>query len=336
MDQNPAPMPSRVTLCIPTYRRTRWLAESIASALGQTFPDLVVEVHEDGTPDDAVADVVSQFGDPRLRFVRHAENVGIAGNFNRSLLGAATEYVLHLGDDDVAAPTLVERTVAALDANPSAGLAHARFEVIDASGASVVAEEDWLGTPSPPLEEGTAFVEKSMLEGCRVCHSTALVRRSAVPEGGFRQEDGPAFDFAFWLRMAENWDVAWIDEVLCRYREHTQSFSSSVNDLTGHGYVQTEKMLREVRAVKRRHTATLPPGRHRARLERLADRALLKGFVYRLRERTLPERRFGPTLRGLAQLARREPRLVREPTAWALLAGAVVGPRAVDRLKGRA
>ena len=35
------------------------------------------------------------------------------------------------------------------------------------------------------------FVERSMRHGCRICSSTALIRRSAVPPGGFRVEDAP-------------------------------------------------------------------------------------------------------------------------------------------------
>jgi hypothetical protein len=226
--------------------------------------------------------------------------------------------------------------VAALDASPSAGFVHSRFALIDARGEYLMREEDWLGTPSPALETGVAFVEKSMLHGCRVCSSTALIRRSAVPEGAFRLQDYPPFDFAFWLRMSETWDVAWIGEVLCRYRIHSGSFTSGVADVTDHGYLQAEKTLREVHDVKRRHALTVPAGPRRAGLEKLADRALRRDLVYRVRERTLPDRPFVPTLRGLADLARREPSLVREPDAWALLAGSVVGPRAVERLKGRA
>jgi glycosyltransferase involved in cell wall biosynthesis len=327
---------ARVTVCIPTYQRTQWLAETIASALGQTYADLVVEVHDDATPGDSVERVVAQFSDPRLRYIRHADNAGIVGNFTRSLLGATTDYVIQLGDDDVAEPTLVEATVAALDAHPSAGFAHSRFALIDATGAYLMEQEDWLQTPSPPLEAGVAFVEKSMLAGCRVCSSTALIRRSAVPEGGFLQEDYPPFDFAFWLRMAETWDVAWLPEVLCRYRIHSHSFTSGVADVTDHGYLQAEQTLRVVLDVKRRHAATLPEGPRRTKLERLADQALRRDLVYRVRERTLPDRPFGQTLRGLVDMAKREPSLVREPTAWALLAGSVVGSRAVERLKGRA
>jgi glycosyltransferase involved in cell wall biosynthesis len=294
----------------------------------------VVEVHDDATPDDSVVEVVAGFDDPRLHLIRHPENAGIVGNFTRSLLGASTDYVLQLGDDDVAEPTLVEKTAAALDEYPSAGFAHSRFVLIDAAGDALT-DQDWLETPSPPLEAGTDFVEKSMAHN-RVCSSTALIRRSAVPEGGFRQEDYPAFDFAFWLRMTETWDVAWVDEVLCRYRIHAESFSADRSDLTDEGYLQAERTLRDAHAVKRRHAATLEPGPRRSHLERLADQALRRGLVGRVREQTVPERRFGPTLRGLADLTRREPSLIREPTAWKLLAGSVVGPRTIERLKGRA
>ena len=321
---------TRVTVCIPTYSRVQWLGETIASALGQTFTDLVVEVHDDATPDDSVERVVAQFSDPRLKYIRYAENVGIVGNFTRSLLGATTEYVIQLGDDDIAEPTLVEKTVAALDRYPSAGMVHSRFSLIDAEGGVLVADEDWLGTPSPPLEPGSVFIERSMLHGSRVCTSTALIRRSAVPSDGFRQRDHPPFDFVFWLRMAKAWDIAWLDETLCAYRIHQKSFTSGLSDVTDHGYMQAERMMREVHRVK------LEQADGRRDWVRLADRGLRTEMVYRVRERTLPDRRFGATFRGLGRAARREPSLLREPTAWALLAGSLVGQRWVDRLKGRA
>ena len=323
----------RVTVCIPTYKRTRWLADTIASALGQTFTDLVVEVHDDATPGDAVARVVGQFDDPRLRLIAHERNAGIVGNFTRSLLGAETEYVLQLGDDDVADPRLVEATVAALDAHPTAGVAHARFAIIDDTGATLDPEQDWLGDPAPPLESGAAFVERSMHYGCPICSSTALIRRAAVPDGAFRQEDYPQFDFVFWLRMAERWDVAFVPESLCRYRVHVNSHTSALSDITETGYLDDERTLREVHALKRRYLATLPDPR---RLERIADRALRRDLVGRVRTQTLPERALAPTVRGLRRAARREPRLLIDPLAWALLAGALLGPRRLDRLKGRA
>ncbi len=106
--------------------------------------------------------------------------------------------------------------------------------------------------------------------------------------------------------------------------------------MTGTGYLQAERTLREVHAVKRRHAATLAPGPRRTALERAADRALRQDIISRVRERTLPDRPFKATVRGLADATRREPALLRERNAWALLAGSVLGAGAVERLKGRA
>ena len=206
--------------------------------------------------------------------------------------------------------------------------------LIDAEG-NVLEDQDWLEVPSPPLETGTEFVEKSMAHN-RVCSSTAMIRRSAVPEGAFREADSPAFDFACWLRMSEHWDVAWVDEVLCRYRIHAESFSFDLSDLTDEGYLQTEEGLRAAHAVKRRHAATLAPGARRSHLEKLADQALRQDLVRRVRAQTMPERRFRPTLRGLTQLVRHEPTVLLEPNAWKLLAASVIGPETVKRLKSRA
>ena len=70
------PPMARVTVCIPTYKRVQWLGATIASALGQTFTDLVVEVHDDATPDGSVEEVVAGFDDPRLRYVRWDDERG--------------------------------------------------------------------------------------------------------------------------------------------------------------------------------------------------------------------------------------------------------------------
>ena len=95
--------------------------------------------------------------------MRWEANAGIVGNFTRSLLGASTEYVIQLGDDDIAEPTLVARTVAALDAFPRAGVAHSRFSLIDADGAVLMADAGLArDAVAAALEPGAVFVERSM------------------------------------------------------------------------------------------------------------------------------------------------------------------------------
>ena len=66
-----------------------------------------------------------------------------------------------------------------------------------------------------------------------------------------------------------------------------------------------------------------------------AARSMRRELIWMARNETLPERRFGRTLHALAAGLRIDPRLVAEPAAWSLLAGSVVGPRTVGRLRGR-
>lgn len=330
-------MAERVTVCIPTYARTRWLAEAIESVLAQTFGDFVLLVGDDATPGDAVRPVVEAYDDPRIRFVRFERNAGIVGNFNRLLELSETDYVLQIGDDDAIHPDLLAETVAALDRDPRVGLVHTRFDLIDDDGDLLEADTDWTGgLVRDAVEPGHVFLRESMLHSCRVCASTALLRRSAVPPWGFREEDSPPFDFGCWLEMTRGWHFAFLARPLCRYRVHEESFTSALADATESGYLQRVEAVDEVRRVKQgfleRH---YEPGPERATLDGMADRALRRELVARVRQGTLPERRIGPTASGLATLARAQPSLLREPTAWALLAGAVVGQRGVTALRRR-
>jgi glycosyltransferase involved in cell wall biosynthesis len=326
----------RATVCIPTYARTDWLAEAIQSVLDQTFGDFVLLIGDDATPGDTVRPVVEAFDDPRIQFVRFEENLGIVGNFNRTLWMSETDYVLQIGDDDVIHPELLEATVTALDENPGAGLAHARFDLIDGQGAVLDTDLDWTGDlTEDTVEPGAVFIRKSMLQSwSRVCTSTALLRRAAVPEWGFLDEFAPPFDYGCWLEIARGWDMAYVARSLCRYRVHDRSFTSGLADPTDSGYLQGFENVRDMRRVKlaflERH---YPPGRQRRELARLAERNMRRELVARVRVDTVPARRLGPTARGLASVARAEPSVLREPATWALLAGSVVGQRAVTSLR---
>jgi glycosyltransferase involved in cell wall biosynthesis len=323
----------RVTVCIPTYNRPRWLASAIESVLAQTYDDFVLEIHDDATPGPAVSDIASRYArDPRVRLVEHTRNAGIVGNFTRSLLRAQTEYVLQLGDDDEMHPDLLARTVEALDTFPSAGLAHTGFDLIDDDGRVLQAGADWTVVGGhAPLEPRERFIRASMVYGCRVCSSTALIRRSAVPPGAFLQEDFPPFDFACWLRMAIDHDVAFVPRSLCRYRLHGQSHSAGVSELSGGVYLEDIETIDAVHRVKLRHIAATGGSRE---LARLARRGSAHAVLARIRRDTVPHRRLGPTVRRLAKGVRTEPALARHPEAWLLLGASVLGPRAVARIRG--
>ena len=325
----------RVTIVIPTYNRARWLGGAIESALGQTLPDFRVLVSDNASTDETAA-VVAGFDDPRLSYVRLDRNVELNEHFNRCIERTESEYLFLLPDDDRMLPELLEVAVPVLDAHPRVGLVHGRVRNVDDDDRVIADDHDMTGLRELTIESGHDFIRRSLRESYRVHASTAVIRAAALDGLRLDQADYPATDFALWLRLALNWDVAFVPRTLAVYRLHSTSYTSGGAGLTSGGYVQGTSLITAVRDVKERLLAEHGPliG-DVARLRAHARRSYREALLNQAGHLTLPGRRLPETARVLADCLRRDPRTAFEPGAWRLLAGAVLGRRAVERVKRR-
>jgi glycosyltransferase involved in cell wall biosynthesis len=327
---------ARVAVCIPTFNRSAYLRQAIESVLGQTSSDYLILVSDNASTDDT-ADVVAAFGDARLSYVRLEQNVGWLGNFNACLGRVDAEFALVLGDDDQLLPTFLEETVAVLDAQPRVGLVHTAFDLVDAEGARLLGGVNWTdGLVEDTVETGDEFIRESMRWSCRVCASTVLLRTAALPQLRFDPIDLPAADFGLWLRIALNWDVAFLAKPLVRYRIHEASDSASWGAAERAGYLRGFEILERTRDVKLRLLAAHGdrwPDRRDLRAQ--TEWALHREIVNSIRSATLPERRLAPTVSLVSRSLRRHPRLALRPEPWRLVAASLLGRRAVARLRNR-
>ena len=81
-DQSTAPHPL-LSIGLPVHNGANFLAETLRSIASQTFTDFELII-ADNASTDATASICLEFArlDPRVRYVRHPENVGAAANFN--------------------------------------------------------------------------------------------------------------------------------------------------------------------------------------------------------------------------------------------------------------
>ncbi len=105
-----------VTVLISTYNRRRYLPEAIASVLRQTYRNFELFIIRDGG--EEVADIVSSFNDPRIRFIDRAENRGKAASLNQAIACAKGKYTCYLDDDDVFYPHHIETLVREIEKEP--------------------------------------------------------------------------------------------------------------------------------------------------------------------------------------------------------------------------
>lgn len=322
-----------VTVVIPTYNRPRWLGEAIGSVLAQTYGDFELVVSDNASAPET-AEVVARYDDPRLRYVRREEHTDMNTHFSFWLRNVETPFLFLLPDDDLMYPELLESAVAMLEREPSAGAVHAQADVIGDDGRLVHAAHDMSGAGADVVEPGAEFVRAAMRSAYRVHASTALFRTAAVRDLAYEQADYPATDFGLWLRLAAEWDIAFIGRPLAAYRVHGGSYTALGADVRPQGYLQGREMIESIRTAKLRFLDArgdaYPDAR---RLRRDAKRALRRQLVTRTSILTYPERRLARIVRELARDARRDPRVVTDGGAWRLVAGGALGPRLVERLK---
>ncbi len=102
-----------VSIVLPTYKRADVLPHAIRSVLAQSYASLELIIVDDNSPDDT-ASVVASFDDSRIRYVRNDPNLKLPRALNRGFSLARGELLSWTSDDNLYAPTAIERMVEAL------------------------------------------------------------------------------------------------------------------------------------------------------------------------------------------------------------------------------
>ncbi len=133
-DSPPLPGDPVVSVIIPAYGGAAVLPAAIESVLKQTWQDFEIVVVDDCSPDNT-AEVVRGMSDPRIRYLRNAENQG-AFTARKTAMGRARgKLIAFLDQDDAFHPDKLACHVRFMEAHPEVGSScNARFNVESWSG----------------------------------------------------------------------------------------------------------------------------------------------------------------------------------------------------------
>src|ERR1043165_7081628 len=91
-----------ISILIPAYNAAPWIADTIKSALNQTYPRKEVVVVDDGSIDQTLQ-VARQFASKTVSIVTQ-ENQGASAARNKALELCQGDYIQWLDADDLLAP----------------------------------------------------------------------------------------------------------------------------------------------------------------------------------------------------------------------------------------
>jgi glycosyltransferase involved in cell wall biosynthesis len=108
-----------VSIGLPVRNGERYLGEAARSVLDQDHGQLELVI-SDNASDDGTEEICRELAstDGRVRYHRHAQDIGLVPNFNSVLHRARGTYFKWMGDDDRLAPTYVSRCAEVLDDDP--------------------------------------------------------------------------------------------------------------------------------------------------------------------------------------------------------------------------
>jgi glycosyltransferase involved in cell wall biosynthesis len=104
-----------VSVIIPVYNGERYLAQTIESALAQTYQPIEIIVINDGSTDGS-AEVVKRFPSVRYHF---QENRGIGGAKNSGIELAKGDFLAILEQDDLWSTNKITQQMAAFEGDPA-------------------------------------------------------------------------------------------------------------------------------------------------------------------------------------------------------------------------
>jgi glycosyltransferase involved in cell wall biosynthesis len=216
-----------VTIGIPTWNRADgYLRQALKSALDQTWPHIEIIV-ADNCSSDSTDELVAGFGDSRIRYFKHSENIGANNNFNFCVDQARGSYFLLLHDDDLIDPDFIEACMNSLEPGEEVGIIRTGTRLIDAGGAvrrEVPNEVGGLSTTGFILGW---FERRTALYMCSTLFNTRRLRDI----GGFLSKTNLYQDVVAEVKLAARFGRKDVREVKASFRRHDDNRGSAARTM---------------------------------------------------------------------------------------------------------
>ncbi len=191
-----------VSVVIASWNTAVHLPQALASAVGQTWPNLEVIVVDDGST-DATREAIAPFL-PRVRYERRSHQ-GLAAARNEGIRLAQGDYIALLDADDVWRPEKIATQVEIAGRHPETGLVvcnGVEFAEDRVLRETLLAEAFLRALAASPSGEVTADFQRDLIARCGIsCPSQVLIPRGVLQECGPFSDSG-AQDYDYYLRVS--------------------------------------------------------------------------------------------------------------------------------------
>lgn len=213
---------SSVSVIIPTYNRADFIAETLESVLTQTYEPCEIIIVDNGSTDDTLARL-APYGDV-VRVIGEAQS-GMGGAYarNTGIKHAKGDYIAILDSDDLWHPDKLKLQMALLTNDKNLAWAYSDSVEFEHDKSNIL----YVQSKRFKLHEG--MILKPLFIKNFIVSATPVIRRDVFDQVGFYHPLPKATDWDMMLRIAANYPIALVPQILAYKRRH----AANVTTLTG-------------------------------------------------------------------------------------------------------
>jgi glycosyltransferase involved in cell wall biosynthesis len=203
-----------VSIILPTFNGQKYIAQAIESCLAQTYTNFELIIINDCSQDNTLT-IAEKYAaiDGRIKVITNAENQNLPKSLNIGFGHASGAYFTWTSDDNLYAPTALEKMVEELEVSGS-DVVYSSYTMIDEKGVQI--------NKYAQRKEGLLF-------GCVVGPCFLYKKEVHDHLGGYNSERFRAEDMDFWMRTVVRFSVRYMDNsALYFYRLHQSSLSTQI------------------------------------------------------------------------------------------------------------
>jgi glycosyltransferase involved in cell wall biosynthesis len=193
-----------VSICIPSFNAAGFIRESILSVFDQDYKNIELIIIDDASSDETASIVAELISDAHIPVVFdvNSSNLGLAGNWNKTLELASGKYIKVLPSDDKISVNCISKSVEAMESHGEAVIAFSPRVVIDRESV----EKLQIDFFSEGIVSAKKLIYSSMLFGTNLIGEPgAVLFKSEVVRkiGGFDGSLPYVIDLDYWVRLLQ-------------------------------------------------------------------------------------------------------------------------------------
>lgn len=232
-----------VSIIMPAYNATTYIADAIESVLHQTHPHWELLIINDGSKDNTEEIIKPFLSDSRIQYFKQ-ENKGVSAARNVGLKNMKGDYFCFLDADDVLPPNSLADRLKIFQTNSQVKYVDGVVEKKDHSLKQILL----IYIPAFPLAHPLSDLVR--LTGRSFFGSSWMIKREPDQQYQFQTGLTHSEDLLFYMQIARKGGLyGYTSEVIYQYRNNLSSAMSNLEGLEK-GYWQVYKTIKDWQEVK--------------------------------------------------------------------------------------